>query len=117
MQAMRSAWRGIGTFWATLCLALSLAVVPAVAAIGPGPLAVAAEADDRTPHGGPGQSQPGSAGSDHHDPGDHDPVGALPVSPGPQAPPPPERTLRPVSGVAGGMTGDGSRRPPRPTRT
>ena len=44
MQAGRQRWQGIRTLWATLCLALSLAVAPAIEAIKHGPGAMAAEA-------------------------------------------------------------------------
>ena len=115
MRAAEPALRGVRALWATLCLALSLAVAPAIEAIKHGPGAMAAEADHRAYHAEHGHSHD-IAGADHHDSSDHDHVGAaLLAAPGADVPPPPKRTLRPDPISADGTIRDGPRRPPRLT--
>lgn len=75
MQATVGVWQGVRTLWAALCLVLSLAVAPTIDAVNHGPGAMAAEADHRAWHDENGQSH-AFAGTDHHDPSDHDHVGA-----------------------------------------
>ncbi len=113
MQAGLQRWQAIRALWATLCLALSLAVAPAIEAIKHGPGAMAAEADHRAYHAEHGHSHD-IAGADHHDSSDHDHVGAaLLAAHGADVPPPPKRTLRPDPLTADGTIRDGPRRPPR----
>jgi hypothetical protein len=113
MQAGRPVWRWGRTLWAILCLAVVLAIGPAMDAVKHGPGAMAAEADHRAYHLEHGHSHD-IAGSDRHDPGDHDHVGAaLLAPPGAEVAPPPERTLRPGSIVADETIREGPRRPPR----
>lgn len=115
MRAGRPRWQGIRALWAALCLALSLALAPAVDGGKHGPGAMAAEADHRAYHAEHGHAHD-IAGSDHHDSSDHDHVGAaLLASPAADIPPPPERILRPDPLVASGTIRDGPRRPPRLT--
>lgn len=112
MQAGRQRWQGIRALWATLRLALSLAVAPAIEAIKHGPGAMAAEADHRAWHAEHGHSHD-IAGADHQDSSDHDHGGAaLLAAPGAELPPPPARTLRLAPLVASGTIRDGPRRPP-----
>lgn len=115
MQAVAPAWRGILTPWAILCLAILLAVAPAVEAVRHGPVALSSEAEHRADHAELGLSQD-MAGPDQPDASDHDQVGvALLASAGVEVPPPPERRLRPASHAADGTARDGPRRPPRVT--
>jgi hypothetical protein len=115
MRAAEPAWRRLGALLAALCLALSLAVAPALETVKHGPGAMAAEADHRAYHVEHGHSH-NIAGSDHHDSSDHDHVSvALLVVPAADIPPPPERILRPDPLVASDTIRDGPRRPPRLT--
>jgi hypothetical protein len=115
VRAVSAAWAGIRALCVSLIVALSLAAAPVAQAVKHGPAAMAAEADHRAYHAEQGRAHD-IAGSDHHDPGDHDHVSAaLLVSPGADVHPPLARTLRPVSLDAEGTIRDGPRRPPRLT--
>jgi hypothetical protein len=115
MRGRSAAWARIMALCSGVTFAFALTVAPVTLAVTHGPGAMAAEADHRAYHAEHGHSHE-IAGPDHHDPSDHDHVGAaLFASPDADVPPPPERTLRPEVLAADGMIRDGPRRPPRLT--
>jgi hypothetical protein len=113
MRARVAEWLGTRALWATLLLALSLAVAPVIEGIKHSPTAIAAEADHRAYHAEQGSAHD-IVEADHHDAGDHDHFGAAVLaSPGAEVFPSPQRTLRPETLAADGTIRAGPRRPPR----